>query len=84
MITEIQAYIIAAIPALTAVATILVTAYRILGNFRSLVKRVDDKTDLSEARTEMQQLINENKELRREVADLITEISKVKYNDKTL
>ena len=71
--------LIAILPALTAIGGILFTAYNILSKFKDLIKKVDDKTDLNEAKTQMESLIAENRALRKQVADLLTEVRKIKY-----
>ena len=50
-----------------------------LSQFKELIKKVDDKTDLAEAKTQMESIIAENRALRKQVADLLTEVRKIKY-----
>lgn len=56
----------------------------ILAKYDELVQKVEDKTDLTEARTEMRMLIQENAELRSINYKVLSELSKVKYDDKKI
>ena len=78
-INTIQEMLIAILPSITAIGGVLFTAYKIFSRFNMLIKKVDDKTDLNEAKTQMESLIAENRALRKQVADLLTEIRKIKY-----
>ena len=78
----IYPYLVAILPALTALGAIIAVAVKIIKNFADLKKSVEDKTNLEEAKSEMKVIIQQNAQLRREVSDLITAVSKVKYNDK--
>ena len=76
---NIQELLIAILPSLTAIGGVLFTAMKIFSQFKELIKKVDDKTDLADAKIEMESLIAENKALRKQVADLLTEVRKIKY-----
>lgn len=76
---NIQELLIAILPSLTAIGGVLFTAMKIFSQFKELIKKVDDKTDLADAKTEMESLIAENKALRKQVADILTEVRKIKY-----
>ena len=78
-INTIQEMLIAILPSITAIGGILFTAYKIFSQFKELIKKVDDKTDLNEAKTQMESLIAENRALRKQVADLLTEVRKIEY-----
>ena len=78
-INTIQEMLIAILPSITAIGGVLFTAYKILSQFKGLIKKVDDKTDLTAAKTQMESIIAENRALRKEVADLLTEIRKIEY-----
>lgn len=84
ILNVIYPYLVAALPALTAIASIIAVAIKIIKSFSELKKSVDDKTDLKEARAEMAVIIKQNSQLRAEIADLITAQSKVKYDDKEI
>ena len=76
---NIQELLIAILPSLTAIGGVLFTAMKIFSQFKELIKKVDDKTDLADAKTELESLIAENKALRKQVADILTEVRKIKY-----
>ena len=78
-INTIQEMLIAILPSITAIGGVLFTACKIFSQFKELIKKVDDKTDLNEAKTQMESLIAENRALRKQVADLLTEVRKIKY-----
>ena len=78
-INTIQEMLIAILPSITAIGGVLFTAYKIFSQFNTLIKKVDDKTDLADAKTQMESLIAENRALRKQVADLLTEVRKIKY-----
>ena len=78
-INTIQEMLIAILPSITAIGGILYAACKMLSKFRELIKKVDDKTDLTEAKAQMESIIAENRALRKQVADLLTEVRKIKY-----
>lgn len=78
-IKTIQELLIAILPSLTAVGGAVYTVYKILSQFKMLISKVDDKTDLKEAKTQMESIISENRALRKQVADLLTEVRKIRY-----
>ena len=78
-INTIQEMLIAILPSITAIGGVLFTAYKIFSQFNMLIKKVDDKTDLNDAKTQMESLIAENRALRKQVGDLLTEVRKIKY-----
>lgn len=74
-------YLIAIIPALTAISTCTIICVKIISAFKSLRKDVNDKTDLKEARAEMKQIISEDRALKRRLDKLITIEGKVMQDD---
>lgn len=78
-INTIQELLIAILPSLTAVGGAVFTVYKILSQFKMLISKVDDKTDLADAKAQMEGLISENRALRRQIADILTEVRKIKY-----
>jgi cell shape-determining protein MreC len=74
----IYPYLIAIIPTLTAIGTCTTICVAIMLKFRELRKDVKDKTDLTDARAEMKQLIAENRALKRRLDKLIEIQGKVK------
>ena len=78
-INTIQELLIAILPSLTAVCGAVFTVYKILSQFKTLISKVDDKTDLTDAKAQMESLISENRALRKQIADILTEVRKIKY-----
>lgn len=86
-IAEIEGWLIALVPAITAVAAIVVALVKIINSvssmrcdYSALKKSVEDKTELTEAKAEMRAIIKQNAILREELEKLISVEGKVKYN----
>lgn len=87
-LASIEAWIIALLPTLSAVGAIIVSLIKICGyikdmkaKYSSLQQAVEDKTELTMVKAEMQTIIAQNAVLRKELEELITATSKVKYNE---
>lgn len=86
-LASIEAWVIALMPALSAVGVILVSLYKIIKSiqemktkYKSLEEAVNDKTELTAVKNEMLTIIQQNAVLRKEMEDLITATRKVKYD----
>lgn len=86
-LASIEAWVIAIMPALSAVGVILVSLYKIIKSiqemktkYKSLEEAVNDKTELTAVKNEMLTIIQQNAILRKEMEDLITATRKVKYD----
>ncbi len=77
----IYPYLLAIMPALTAMGTCAAAVVFICKQFKGLRQDVADKTDLREARAEMKQIISEDRMLKRRLDKLIELESKVKNYD---
>lgn len=86
----IYAIIIAAAPALSAILSIVLAVLKnrkdiakvcdpIKEEFEQLRKEVQDKTELEAVKNEMLAIMTENRQLKQEIADLITAINKTEY-----
>ena len=86
----VYAIIIAAAPALSAILSIILAVLKnrkdiskvcdpIKEEFIQLRKEVQDKTELEAVKTEMLAIMTENRQIRQELADLITAINKTEY-----
>lgn len=60
-----------AIPTVSNVVTTIASLVKIFNNFDSLKKEVKDRTDLSEFRTQMARILEENIRLKEEMSKLI-------------
>lgn len=90
MITTIHAILIAYLPVITAIIGIICSVIKVAKDSKAIVKplqdqfaslrqEVQDKTELEAVKTEMLAIMTENRQLRQEMADLITEMRKQKY-----
>lgn len=84
---SIEAWVIALMPALSAVGIILASLYKIVksiqemkSKYKSLEDAVNDKTELTAVKNEMLTVIQQNAVLRNEIQSLITETRKVRNN----
>ena len=84
---SIEAWVIALMPALTAVGVICTALYKIVkivqemkAKYKSLEDAVNDKTELTAVKNEMLTVIQQNAVLRNEIQTLITETRKVRNN----
>lgn len=77
----IYPYLVAILPAITAMGAVIVAVVKICKQFKDLRKEVNDKTDINDARAEMKQIISDNRALRRRLDKLITLESKVVQDD---
>lgn len=86
LITLLAAYV----PMITAVVTIICSIVKaakdnkqvvkpVLEQFDALRQEVKDKTEMTEAKEQIKNLLIQNEILQKQVADLITEMSRVKY-----
>lgn len=83
--------IISVLPSLAAIIGIVASIIKmikdnkaivkpVIEQFEELRKEVKDKTEMTDAKETIQMLLQENASLRKEIADLITAISKIKYD----
>lgn len=89
-LSTIYALLIASLPALSAILGIIASVIKmakdnkaviqpVIDQFNNLRQEVQDKTELEAVKTEMLAIMTENRQIRQELADLITEMKKVKY-----
>lgn len=90
-LNALYALIIAILPALSAVLGIIASVVKmakdnkavikpVIDQFNDLRQEVKDKTELEAVRNEMLAIMTENRQIRQELADLITELKKEKYD----
>ena len=90
--TEIYALLIAAIPALTSILSIIAAVVKvardnrkefqpIIDSYNELKKEIQDKTNLDEARNEMKIIIEQNAQLREQNNKLIQALTRVVVQD---
>lgn len=76
-INTIYQLLVAILPALTAVISVVTVAVRILRKFTSLKNEFSSKTDYKEVQKVLSKMYEENMELRKEIKRLQTQIDKV-------
>lgn len=69
--------LVAVLPALTSIVSVVAVAVRILRKFTALNKEFKDKTDYQEVQKCMSKLLDENLELKKEIKRLQTTIDRV-------
>lgn len=90
-LSALYAILIAALPSIAAILGIICSIIKVvrdnkaviqpvIDQFNDLRKEVKDKTELEEVKAEMLAIMKENRQLRQEIADLITEMRKVQYD----
>ena len=77
----IYPYLLAIMPALTAMGTCAAAVVFICKQFKGLRKDVADKTDLREARAEMKQIILEDRALKRRLDKMVAYNERMAYHD---
>lgn len=77
----IYPYLLAIMPALTAMGTCAAAVVFICKQFKGLRQDVADKTDLREARAEMKHIISEDRALKRRLDKLLEIEGRVKQYD---
>lgn len=85
-LSTLQGWLTVLAPILSSVGVILFTAFKIYcwikemkAKYTSLEQAVQDKTELTAVKAEMATIIQQNSILRKQLEDLITATSKVKY-----
>lgn len=76
-INTIYQLLLAILPALTAVISVVTVAVRILRKFTSLKNEFSSKTDYKEVQKVLSKMYEENMELKKEIKRLQTQIDKV-------
>lgn len=76
-VNTIYELLIAILPALTAVISVVTVAVRILRKFTSLKDEFSSKTDYKEVQKVLSKMYDENMELKKEIKRLQTQIDRV-------
>lgn len=86
-IAAVEGWLIALVPSITAIAAIIFSLIKIIRSitalktdYENLKASVNDKTELTAVKAEMNTIIKQNGILRKELEDLITAQGKVKYD----
>lgn len=85
-------YVVSILPSLAAIIGIIASIIKVLKDnrkaiqpvidqFNALRQEVKDKTEMNEIKSTVNNLLEENAKLRKDVAALITAMNKVQYNE---
>ena len=77
ILQQIYAVLIAAIPSLTAIVSTIVVAIKLFSGFKDLTK----KTDTTELKVVLKQVIKENEELKTQIKHTLSKIDKIAEED---
>lgn len=81
--SEIEALVIACVPAITAIVSIISIFLKIVKDWKSFKEEFKTNTDYKDLRDQLNSSIEENRKLKAVMAKTIEEIGKVKYEDRT-
>lgn len=73
----IVSYIMAWMPSIVAICGTIVSVVKIVKDFNNLRAEVKDKTEMNDIKNQIQVIIQENYNLKKQIKELIKQISKV-------
>ena len=83
MIDEITAYIVAILPSVITVISVLAMVVKLLKNYNNLKEEVINSNRMKKIEEQVTVVIQENYELKKQIKLMIEKIDKVKIKDKT-
>ena len=83
MIDEITAYIVAILPSVITVISVLAMVVKLLKNYNNLKEEVINSNRMKKIEEQVTIVIQENYELKKQIKLMIEKIDKVKIKDKT-
>ena len=83
MIDEITAYIVAILPSVITVISVLAMVIKLLKNYNNLKEEVINSNRMKKIEEQVTVVIQENYELKKQIKLMIEKIDKVKIKDKT-
>lgn len=83
MIDEITAYIVAILPSVITVISVLAMVIKLLKNYDKLKEEVINSNRMKKIEEQVKVVIQENCELKKQIKLMIEKIDKVKIKDKT-
>ena len=81
MIDEIATYIIAILPSLITVISVVAMVLKIVKNFNTLKEEVTNSNRMKKIEDSVQAIVQENYELRKQIKQLIQKMDKVKIKE---
>lgn len=82
MIDQITTYIVSILPSLTAILAMVLMVTKVLRSFNSLRNEVINSNRMKKIEDQMQVVIQENYELKRQIKLMVQKLDKVKIKDK--
>ena len=83
MIDEITAYIVAILPSVITVISVLAMVLKLLKSYNNLKEEVINSNRMKKIEEQVKVVIQENYELKKQIKLMIEKIDKVKIKDKT-
>lgn len=81
MIDQITTYIVSILPSLTAILAMVLMVTKVLRSFNSLRNEVINSNRMKKIEDQMQVVIQENYELKRQIKLMVQKLDKVKIKD---
>lgn len=82
MIDQITTYIVSILPSLTAILAMVLMVTKVLRSFNSLRDEVKNSKEMEEIKNQIQIVVQENYELKKQIKTLVNKIDKIKTPDK--
>lgn len=81
MIDQITTYIVSILPSLTAILAMVLMVVKVLRSFNSLRDEVKNSKEMEEIKNQIQIVVQENYELKKQIKSLVQKLDKVKIKD---
>ena len=82
MIDQITTYIVSILPSLTAILAMVLMVTKVLRSFKTLRDEVVNSNRLKKVEEQLQIVVQENYELKRQIKLMVQKLDKVKIKDK--
>lgn len=82
MIDQVVAYIVAIAPSLITIISVICMVVKIIKQFTSLREEVKNSKEMEEIKNQIQIVVQENYELKKQIKTLVNKIDKIKTPDK--
>ena len=80
MIDQITTYIVSILPSLTAILAMVLMVFKVLKSFKTLRDEVVNSNRMKKIEEQVQIVIQENYELKKQIKTLVNKIDKIKDN----
>lgn len=82
MIDQVVAYIVAIAPSLITIISVICMVVKIIKQFTTLREEVKNSKEMEEIKNQIQIVVQENYELKKQIKTLVNKIDKIKTPDK--